>query len=109
MIFGILDKTDHHECREGKEDFQEILLSRWVPTFTLERLRVTSYHYIDTNMEQKFIWTEETLDSYLKKQFIPGTKMLFAGLRKEKGRKNVIASLKEATSAEESKWTFSAS
>ena len=40
----------------------------------------------DVNKEQKFIWNEETLESYLKKpkKFIPGTKMIFAGLRKEK-------------------------
>ena len=61
------------------------------------------YHYSDANMEQTFIWTEETLDHYLKKprKFIPGTKMIFAGLRKEKDRKNVIAYLKEATSSDD--------
>ena len=68
------------------------------------------YRYSDANMEQTFIWNEETLDSYLKKprKFIPGTKMIFAGLRKEKDRKSVIAYLKEATSsdAKKSKWNF---
>ena len=63
------------------------------------------YRYSDANMEQTFIWNEETLDSYLKKprKFIPGTKMIFAGLRKEKDRKNIIAYLKEATSSDAKK------
>ena len=42
------------------------------------------------------VWDEETLDGYLKnpRKFLKGTKMAFAGLKKEKDRKNVIAYLK---------------
>lgn len=42
------------------------------------------------------IWDEVTLDAYLEKpkKYIKGTKMAFAGLRKEKDRANVIAYLK---------------
>ena len=42
------------------------------------------------------IWNEETIDVYLKspKKFIKGGRMAFAGLKKEKDRKNVIAYLK---------------
>ena len=63
------------------------------------------YNYSDANKEQTFIWDEEIMDSYLKKprKFIPGTKMIFAGLRKEKDRKNVIAYLKEATTSSDAK------
>jgi len=45
------------------------------------------------------VWDEATLDGYLKKpkEFIPGNKMAFVGLKKEKDRANVIAYLKEAT------------
>ena len=41
------------------------------------------------------VWTEEMLDTYLTKpkKFIPGTKMSFAGLKKEKQRADVIAYL----------------
>jgi cytochrome c len=41
------------------------------------------------------VWTEEALDAYLTKpkKFIPGTKMSFAGLKKEKQRADVIAYL----------------
>jgi cytochrome c len=42
-------------------------------------------------------WDEETLKKFLTKpkKFVPGTKMAFAGLKKEKQRDNVIAYLRE--------------
>lgn len=45
------------------------------------------------------IWGEDTLDVYLTnpKKYIPGTKMVFAGLKKEQERKDLIAYLKDST------------
>ncbi len=45
------------------------------------------------------VWDETTLDTYLKKprSFMKGTRMAFAGLKKDKDRENIIAYLKEAT------------
>ena len=42
------------------------------------------------------VWNEETLDGYLEKPkaYVKGTRMVFAGLRKESDRANVIAYLK---------------
>ena len=42
------------------------------------------------------VWNEETLDGYLEKPkaYVEGTRMIFAGLRKEEDRANVIAYLK---------------
>ena len=57
------------------------------------------FKYSDAMKEAAVVWDEATLDAYLAdpKGNIPGNKMAFRGLKKEKQRKNVIAYLKEAT------------
>jgi len=44
-------------------------------------------------------WGQDTLDVYLTnpKKYIPGTKMVFAGLKKQKERAQLIAYLQDAT------------
>ncbi|CAN0532586.1 unnamed protein product [Laminaria digitata] len=45
------------------------------------------------------VWTPETMSEYLKKPrtYIKGTKMTFAGLKKQADKDNLMAFLKEAT------------
>ena len=52
--------------------------------------------YSKAMKESGIVWNEETLDGYLEKPkaYIKGTKMAFAGLKKEEDRENVIAYLK---------------
>merc|ERR1712014_260865 len=57
------------------------------------------YAYSKANKEKAVMWSEETLFDYLlaPKKYIPGTKMVFAGLKKPKDRADLIAHLKKAT------------
>ncbi|KAH8373297.1 hypothetical protein KR200_009070 [Drosophila serrata] len=54
------------------------------------------YSYTEANMKRGVTWTESTLDEYLKdpKKYIPGTKMVFAGIKKAEERADLIAFLK---------------
>ena len=54
------------------------------------------YSYSKANVEKNIIWGEDTLFEYLEapKKYIPGTKMVFAGIKKEKDRKELIKYLK---------------
>ena len=52
--------------------------------------------YSNAMKSSGIVWNEETLDAYLEnpKAYVKGTRMAFAGLRKEEDRANVIAYLK---------------
>ncbi|PCJ71841.1 MAG: cytochrome c family protein [Rhodobiaceae bacterium] len=64
----------------------------------------TDFNYSDAMSakgEEIGTWTDETLATYLTKprDYIPGTNMSFAGLRKESQRINLIAFLRQETGA----------
>lgn len=58
---------------------------------------VDDYKYSDANKESGVVWDEQTLFEYLEnpRQFIKGTKMAFAGLKKEQDRLDIIAYIKQ--------------
>ena len=57
---------------------------------------VEGFKYSQAMMDSGVTWTAENLHGYLTKpkDFMPGNKMAFAGLRKEKDRDAVIAFIK---------------
>jgi len=59
-----------------------------------------SSSYTAANKNSGVTWGDDTLFAYLEnpKKYIPGTKMVFAGLKKESERLDLIAYLKKATS-----------
>ncbi|KAG6879464.1 hypothetical protein C0992_002467 [Termitomyces sp. T32_za158] len=56
------------------------------------------FSYTAANVNKGVLWEEETLFEYLEnpKKYIPGTKMAFAGLKKEKDRNDLVTYLKES-------------
>ncbi|KAF8228879.1 cytochrome-c from the OXPHOS pathway [Tricholoma matsutake] len=57
------------------------------------------FSYTAANVNKGIVWEENTLFEYLEnpKKYIPGTKMAFAGLKKEKDRNDLITWLKQST------------
>ena len=57
------------------------------------------FSYSAANKNKGVTWSENTLYDYLlnPKKYIPGTKMVFAGLKKPQDRADLIAYLKDST------------
>ena len=60
---------------------------------------VEDFKYSDGMKNADIVWDEETIGAYVKepKAYIPGNRMIFAGLKKDEEVADLIAYLKEAT------------
>lgn len=60
---------------------------------------VPRFNYSPANKNSDVVWTEETMFEYLKnpREFMPGTRMIFAGSPKEQDRADLIAYIKSAS------------
>jgi len=61
--------------------------------------KAEAYEYSPANTDKGVIWGEDSLFTYLEnpKKFIPGTKMVFAGIPKPSERWDLISYLKSVT------------
>jgi len=61
--------------------------------------QAAGFSYTQANIDKGITWNPDTLDEYLTnpKKYIPGTKMVFAGLKKKKDRGDLIAFLTAET------------
>jgi len=57
--------------------------------------KIGGFSYSSANLNSGLTWDKKTLNKYLTnpKKMIPGTKMVFAGLKKKADRKDLIAYL----------------
>ncbi|NXW63955.1 CYC1 protein, partial [Eurystomus gularis] len=62
--------------------------------------QTVGYSYSDANRNKSVFWSENTLTEYLEnpKKYIPGTEMVFSGIKKQNEKADLIAYLKKATS-----------
>ena len=58
---------------------------------------VAGYSYSDANKNSGIVWSEATFEDYIKdpRAKIPGTKMIFAGIKNEQQAKDLWAYLKQ--------------
>ena len=67
----------------------------WLPGHLGIQIQSPNTQCSKANSESGTKWTAEVLDTYLTnpKKFMPGTKMAFAGLKKDKDRADIISFL----------------
>ncbi len=83
-----------HSLKKGKKKIGPSLFG----VIGREAGTVAKFKFSKAMKKSGVVWDDKSLDAFLAKpkKFIPGTKMRFAGIKKQKDRDNLIAYLKEA-------------